>query len=281
MTCRGNARRNDRPANRTSADASDNGQCCERGKSVELAEPDGRPEPVERTEPVGLTEPAERTTGIRRTKPLRRHRPDRRHELAWRRRGFRVIAGIDEVGRGCLAGPVVAAAVVLPKRAPGGIDDSKRLPALRREQLYEALRACGAHIGIGEAGPDEIDAVNIREASFLAMRRAVDALTSISVQPDALLVDGFELPDCAVAQQALVGGDGCCSSIAAASIIAKVVRDRQLIELAREYPGYGFDRHKGYPTPDHLRQLALLGPTEIHRKTFAPVAAILATARGC
>jgi ribonuclease HII len=203
--------------------------------------------------------------------------PDRRQEAYWRRRGFSVIAGVDEAGRGCLAGPVVAAAVILPARAPAGVQDSKRLSAPARERLYHALVAGGAQIGIGQASPEEIDAINIRQASFLAMRRAIALLAPV---PDALLVDGFVIPECGLPQRALIKGDARCLSIAAASIVAKVYRDRLMVSLARDYPPYGFERHKGYPTRAHVGALRDAGPSRIHRRTFGPVAALLGGAGG-
>lgn len=199
--------------------------------------------------------------------------PTRRFEGLWKRRGCDRIAGLDEAGRGCLAGPVFAGAVVLGRSIPRGIDDSKRLSRAERERLFAALSDSDARIGWGEASPEEIDRLNIRQASFLAMRRALEALGE---PPDALLVDGFELPGVALPQRALIHGDRLSVSIAAASIIAKVLRDHALEALAAECPGYGFERHVGYPTPEHLAALARLGPTRYHRRSFAPVRAVLA-----
>ncbi len=194
--------------------------------------------------------------------------PSRRYESLWRRRGLSLVAGIDEAGRGCLAGPVTAAAVVLGDRVPKGLDDSKRLAPDRREVLFDALLGSGAVVSWATATPEEIDALNIRQASFLAMQRALDGLPQ---PPDALLVDGFELPSCEIPQRALIHGDGRSTSIAAASIVAKVVRDRFMVARAAEYPAYGFERHKGYPTPEHLRVLQACGPCPLHRRSFAPV----------
>jgi ribonuclease HII len=199
--------------------------------------------------------------------------PSRRHEAAFRRRGCMCIAGVDEAGRGCLAGPVVAGAVVLGKRAPAGIQDSKRLSRAQRERLFAALERSGAHLAWGEACAEEIDRLNIHRASFLAMQRALDAL---GVTPDAVLVDGFEIPGLQRPQLALVRGDARATAIAAASIVAKVVRDRGMIALARDYPGYGFEHHVGYPTPEHVGALARLGPLPFHRRSFAPVRQLLA-----
>ena len=181
-----------------------------------------------------------------------------------------MVAGIDEVGRGCLAGPVVAAAVVLPARVPRGIRDSKQLSARARRALCEALYAAGAIVSVASASPAEIDSINIRQASFLAMRRA---LFGLSTPPDALLVDGFEIPDCPIPQRGLVKGDARSTSIAAASIIAKVYRDDLMVEFSAEHPEYGFASHKGYPTPEHLEALEAWGPCQNHRLSFAPVAA--------
>jgi len=203
--------------------------------------------------------------------------PTRRCEGVWRRRGCVRIGGVDEAGRGCLAGPVVAAAVVLGRRVPPGIDDSKRLSRAQREGLFAALRASQAEIGLGSASVAEIESVNIRQASFLAMRRAIAALP---LPPDVVLVDGFEIPDLALRQQALIGGDRRSLSIAAASICAKVVRDCRMRALAATCPGYGFETHVGYPTPQHLAALAQHGVTPHHRGTFGPVRRLLAEAHG-
>jgi ribonuclease HII len=202
-----------------------------------------------------------------------RARPSRRFEGIWRRRGYRRIAGVDEAGCGCLAGPVVAGAVILGRSVPAGIDDSKRLSRLQRERLLAALEASDAALAWGEASPEEIDRLNIRQASFLAMVRAIGRL---GVRPDAVLVDGFEIPGLDLPQRALVHGDARSLSIAAASIVAKVIRDRGMRRLALEYPGYGFEQHVGYPTPEHLAALSRLGPSRLHRLTFAPVRDLLA-----
>jgi ribonuclease HII len=197
--------------------------------------------------------------------------------LALRRRlvaaGARVVAGVDEVGRGPLAGPVVAAAVVLPARVDlPGLDDSKRLSRATRERLAAAIRAQAVAFAVAEVGPDEIDAQNILRASQAAMRLAIAGL---GVVPDHVLVDGRELPGLALPQTALVGGDGRDASIAAASIVAKVHRDACMRELDARYPGFGFAAHMGYPTPAHLAALRRLGPSPVHRRSFAPVARAL------
>ena len=183
------------------------------------------------------------------------------------------VCGIDEVGRGPLAGPVVAAAVILdPRRIPEGIDDSKRLTAARREALYAELFACAA-IGVGEASVEEIDRLNILQASFLAMRRALANLTPV---PALALVDGNKAPpDLGCPARAIVGGDGIALSIAAASIIAKVTRDRIMVSLAQQFPGYAWEQNKGYGTRAHTEALSQLGATPHHRRSFKPIHNIL------
>ncbi|MCB1683260.1 MAG: ribonuclease HII [Pseudomonadales bacterium] len=178
-------------------------------------------------------------------------------------------AGVDEVGRGPLAGPVVAAAVILdPRRLPPGLRDSKRLTAARRERLDVEIRHNALAWALGRAEVAEIDRLNILNATLLAMQRAVAALT---IPPEYVLVDGNRLPELIVPARAIVGGDDLIPEISAASIVAKVARDREMTELDRIYPGYGLARHKGYPTPAHLRALEHLGPTPVHRRSFAPV----------
>lgn len=199
--------------------------------------------------------------------------PDLSHED---RLGGRV-AGVDEVGRGPLCGPVVAAAVILdPRNLPrelAGLDDSKRLSPQRRAHFADILRGC-AVIGIGAASVTEIDGINILQASLLAMHRALAVLPSI---PDAALIDGNRAPKgLGFPAQTLVKGDQLSLSIAAASVIAKVVRDRAMVQLAMRYPGYGWDRNAGYGTAEHLAALLLLGATPHHRRSFAPVRAIFA-----
>lgn len=185
-------------------------------------------------------------------------------------RGYGNIAGIDEAGRGPLAGPVVAAAVILPPGiAPFGLDDSKQLTQLRREQLYQEIQGGALAIGIGMAGPQEIDSKNIHNATLAAMYRAV---TALSLLPDFCLVDGkFTIPGLSGPQRAIVAGDRRSDVVAAASIIAKVTRDRMLVELDSTYPVYGFAKHKGYPTKQHLEALKEYGPCPIHRYSYAPV----------
>lgn len=184
-----------------------------------------------------------------------------------------LVAGVDEVGRGPLAGDVVTAAVILdPARPIPGLADSKQLTAARREQLYDCILRDSLCHAFGRASVAEIDELNILQASLLAMRRAVEAL---GVQPGFVYVDGNRCPPWRYPSQAVVKGDSRVAAIAAASILAKVLRDREMTELDSQYPGYGFARHKGYPTPDHLEALRRLGPTHIHRRSFAPVAALL------
>jgi ribonuclease HII len=178
------------------------------------------------------------------------------------------LAGVDEAGCAPLAGPVVAAAVILDREHyPRGIDDSKALPAPVREAIYVRLRKV-AVVGVGIASVEEIDSLNIFWARMLAMERAVDAL---GVEPAMVLVDGNRCPRWQRPSVAIIAGDSKCRSIAAASIIAKVTRDRIMAEHARTHPGYGWERNKGYPTPEHQRALAELGPTPLHRRSFAPV----------
>jgi ribonuclease HII len=179
------------------------------------------------------------------------------------------ICGIDEAGRGPLAGPVVAAAVILPaRRRPKNLSDSKQIDETLREALYAEIMAHGI-VGVGVATSAEIDALNIRQATLLAMRRAAAAL---SVPPTAALVDGNDPPELDCPVEAIIDGDACVPLIGAASIIAKVTRDRMMVEACARYPGYGFSRHKGYGVPEHKAALASLGPCAIHRMSFRPVA---------
>jgi len=189
-------------------------------------------------------------------------------ENALRRVGFVYVAGVDEVGRGCLAGPVVAAAVVLhPDRHIPGVCDSKTVPAAERERLYDQIMSDAVAWAVGEADPSEIDRINIHQASLRAMQRAVLQLAPL---PDIVLVDAFRVPDLPMAQRGVVHGDRRCSAIAAASIVAKVTRDRQMLDLHGRDSRYGFDRHKGYATADHLRALARFGYSDVHRRSFRP-----------
>lgn len=180
-----------------------------------------------------------------------------------------LLAGVDEVGRGPLAGDVVTAAVILDPRQPiEGLNDSKKLSASRREKLFDEIRAKAKCYAIARATVAEIDSINILQASLLAMKRAVEAL---ALQPEHVLVDGNKLPRWHYSSEAIVQGDGRVAAIAAASILAKVTRDREMIALDSVYPGYGFADHKGYGTKMHLQALQLLGTTPIHRRSFAPV----------
>ncbi|HEX9701405.1 MAG TPA: ribonuclease HII [Rhodospirillales bacterium] len=198
--------------------------------------------------------------------------PDFAHEERARRDGYAVVAGVDEAGRGPLAGPVLAGAVILEAAALSpalrqGLDDSKKLSPAVREELFEALGR-EAVIGVGQADVDEIDALNILQATMLAMSRAVKGLAR---RPDMALVDGNREPalDCRV--RCVIGGDAKSLSIAAASIVAKVTRDRIMANLARGHPGYGWERNAGYGTAEHLAALRRLGVTPEHRRSYAPI----------
>jgi ribonuclease HII len=202
-----------------------------------------------------------------------RSSPDFSFEEAASRRGLAVVAGLDEVGRGPLAGPVTAAAVRLePRRIPPGLNDSKVLTAIRRRALCDAIMA-DADVAIGHATVEEIDALNILRASHLAMTRAIGGL---SVRPHHVLIDGNLIPrGLTISAETVVKGDARCLSIAAASIVAKVARDRIMVDLAQQYPVYGWDRNAGYPTREHLAMLKCHGVTPHHRRSFAPVHNIL------
>ena len=183
--------------------------------------------------------------------------------------GLWPLAGIDEVGRGPLAGPVVAAAVILdPQAVPDGLDDSKKLSAARREELFAIIAQSALAIGVASATAVEIDLINIRQATLLAMRRAVAAL---AVQPLSVLVDGNDPPVLACSCESIIGGDAQIASIAAASIVAKVTRDAMMARLCQRYPAYGFSAHAGYGTPQHRAALQAHGPCPEHRYSFAPV----------
>ncbi len=189
-------------------------------------------------------------------------------ENAIRRMGFVYVAGVDEVGRGCLAGPVVAAAVVLnPDRYVPRISDSKTVTALERDKLYDQITRNAVTWGVASASCGEIDTINIHQASLRAMQRAVQLLAP---SPDFVLVDAFRIPGLPMAQRAVIHGDSRCTAIAAASIVAKVTRDRMMLELHAEDPRYGFDRHKGYATREHLQAVAQFGYSPVHRQSFRP-----------
>ncbi len=182
------------------------------------------------------------------------------------------VAGLDEVGRGPWAGPVVAAAVILdPENIPFGLNDSKKLSARKREDLFMVIRKT-AHVGVGQASVMEIDTLNILEASMLAMRRA---LAAIPIRADAALVDGNRDPGLGLPTKCLVKGDSRSFSIAAASIIAKVTRDKIMSDLAIDFPEYGWEQNAGYGVPKHQEALNLVGPTPHHRKSFAPIAKLI------
>lgn len=184
-----------------------------------------------------------------------------------------LVAGVDEAGRGPLAGPVLAAAVILDDLAPiQGLADSKKLTSRQRERLFDEIRAKALCCSVAQASVEEIDALNILQATMLAMRRAVQGLR---LKPTKVLVDGNRLPALDVLAEAVVGGDASVPAISAASIVAKVTRDRLLQELHERHPAYGFDRHKGYGTAQHLDALRRMGPLPEHRRSFAPVAQVL------
>lgn len=190
--------------------------------------------------------------------------------------GYTAIAGVDEVGRGCLCGPVVAAAVILPNDPAlylpdgplYGIRDSKQVPPIERVALDQAIRQYARAIGTGIMPPDLIDHMNIYHATRMAM---MDALADLSLEPDYILLDAMKLPKISLPQQSIIRGDATCTSIAAASIVAKVLRDSMMERMEAEYPGYGLAQHKGYATAQHIRALAELGPCPQHRRSFAPV----------
>ncbi len=191
--------------------------------------------------------------------------------------GYSFVAGLDEAGRGCLAGPVVAAAVILPLDDQtltrfAGVQDSKQLSMPIRERLYEAIMQYAIAVGVGIGSVELIDERNILQATKHAMR---SALSQLSPEPHALLLDALLLPNISLPQRSIIKGDARCLSIAAASIIAKVTRDRLMLQLHTQYPAYGFDQHKGYGTPAHLEALHTHGVTPHHRRSFAPVRELL------
>ena len=191
--------------------------------------------------------------------------------------GGHLFAGVDEVGRGPLAGDVVTAAVILdPSQPIEGLADSKKLTAKRRDRLFDEIQAKALSWAIARASVAEIDDINILQASLLAMKRAVEGL---AVQPEHVLVDGNKIPAWHYSAEAVVKGDGRVDAIGAASILAKVTRDREMEAMDLEYPGYGFAGHKGYPTKAHLAALDQLGPAPIHRRSYAPVKARMALAK--
>ena len=184
-------------------------------------------------------------------------------------RGLSPVAGVDEAGRGPWAGPVVAAAVILDAQAlPTGINDSKALDAAARDRSFDAIMASSVAVGIGIADVERIDAMNILAATLWAMQQAVEAL---AVSPALVIVDGNKAPQLTCDVRTLIKGDALCLSVAAASIVAKVTRDRMMIQLADKCPGYGFENHKGYGTPEHRASLAALGVCDHHRRSFRPI----------
>ncbi|GAB4453031.1 MAG: ribonuclease HII [Anaerolineae bacterium] len=200
--------------------------------------------------------------------------PHLEKELALQTQGFRFVAGLDEAGRGAWAGPVVAAAVILPPPAPSvaatlaGLRDSKQLSARQREQLFNVVVRVAVAVGVGQAGPEEVDRLNVVGATRLAMRRALAGLTP---PPDYLLLDHITLPQVKLPQQSFPKAENISLSVAAASVVAKVTRDRHMVALHTEFPQYGFDRHKGYGTAAHRAALAQHGPCGVHRHSYQPV----------
>jgi len=204
--------------------------------------------------------------------------PGLEEEMALSAQGYSFIAGLDEAGRGCLAGPVVAAAVILPldDENPAtrfaGVRDSKQMTALARERLYEVIMQHALAVGVGIGSVELIDERNILQATKHAM---YSALAQLTIPPQALLIDALLLPHLPLPQRSIIKGDARCLSIAAASVIAKVTRDRLMLQLHQQFPLYGFEQHKGYGTLAHLAALQEHGPTPLHRKSFAPVRELL------
>jgi ribonuclease HII len=200
--------------------------------------------------------------------------PDLHEEMALFADGYRYIAGLDEAGRGSWAGPVVAGAVILPLHRPDlsqeleGVRDSKQLTPRQRERLYGIIESVALAVGVGSVPPDKIDELGIVPATRQAMGLAIVQLDPL---PDFLLIDFLNLPGLSIPQKGIAGGDALSFSIAAASIVAKVTRDRWMVQLDARYPGYGFARHKGYGTRQHKESLARLGPSPVHRLSFAPM----------
>lgn len=198
-----------------------------------------------------------------------------RYEKELYQKGYQAIAGIDEVGRGPLAGPVVTACVILPKDCKiRHLNDSKKIPKKHHEEIYEEVLARALGVGIGIVDNDTIDRVNIYEATKIGMLQAIEQMKGEVTKPDYLLIDAMQL-DTPIPQLSLIKGDANSLSIAAASIVAKVTRDRMMAEYAKEYPGYAFDKNVGYGTKDHLAGLKQYGVTPIHRKSFEPIKSML------
>lgn len=208
--------------------------------------------------------------------------PSLQFESELRDRGFTLIAGLDEVGRGPLAGPVVAAAVILPPELPAEasrlVRDSKQISEQRREEALEFITKTALAVGIGACDAAEIDATGIANATRLAMARALEELDTV---PDHLLIDAVKLPSIQIPQRSIIKGDSISSSIAAASIVAKVTRDRLMVGvIENDYPGYGFASHKGYGTRDHIAAINQLGPCAVHRRSFRPISDLFAAGTG-
>jgi ribonuclease HII len=203
-------------------------------------------------------------------------RPSFAEENRLRAQGYTLIAGVDEVGRGALIGPVVAAAVIMPRRIKGvwreKVRDSKQLSPAARELLYEYIMETGVAVGTGKASHEIIDRYGIVRATYIAMKAAIESLIR---QPQFLLIDYVKLPEITIPQKGITNGDSLCFSIACASIIAKVTRDRLLVQMDSEYPGYGLAQHKGYGTREHIDCLRRLGPCPAHRRTFRPVSEVI------
>ncbi len=219
--------------------------------------------------------PSPKSSSLKRKKPRALRQPNMRQlALTWGTNGL--IAGVDEAGRGPLAGPVVAAAVILDDLKPiAGLADSKMLTEKKRERLFDEIRARALCFSVAQASVDEIDKLNILQATLMAMRRAVEGLR---LAPKLVLVDGNRLPSLPMRGEAVVKGDALVAAISAASILAKVTRDRLCLELDQQYPAYGFARHKGYGTAQHLAALKEQGACPQHRRSFRPVSEALASA---
>ncbi|OGC07382.1 ribonuclease HII [candidate division WOR-1 bacterium RIFOXYA2_FULL_36_21] len=201
--------------------------------------------------------------------------PNAREESFFRKKGLDFIAGVDEAGRGPLAGPVVAAAVILPKQYKiKGLDDSKKLSEKERERLFYIIQKKAVDIGIGIVDQKTIDKVNILQATLMAMKIAIE---SLSPRPDIVLIDGKQKTRTIIPQKCIIRGDGKCNCISAASIIAKVTRDKIMADMDKLYPLYGFKEHKGYGTKKHINKILTLGPCEIHRQSFDPIKSLFKT----
>ncbi|OGO18789.1 MAG: ribonuclease HII [Chloroflexi bacterium RBG_16_50_11] len=204
--------------------------------------------------------------------PVKSQKPSFREEKLLREQGYRYVAGVDEVGRGALMGPVVAAAVMLPEnfkaKWKSRVRDSKQLSPEEREYLYDFIKEAAITFGVGSVSNEDIDKLGIAKATRLAMIAAIEQLAP---QPQYLLIDYVRLTESTLPQNGIVHGDSLCFSIACASIIAKVTRDRLVIEMDKEFPGYGFAEHKGYGTEEHLKCLREKGPCKLHRRSFSPV----------